>query len=170
MAQQTAKLNYLRIAPRKVRLVASALKGLSVQEAEAQLLIRTQRSAPALLKLLRSAVASAKSRNINTDNLIISSVRVDKGPVLKRLLPRAMGRGNRIEKKMSHVVLVLEEAEKPFKPRFNIVVAKKTKKETKPAKKIKEKTKKEEKIPEKQPKTEIRKEGIFKRFFQRKSV
>jgi large subunit ribosomal protein L22 len=83
MAQQTVKLNYLKISPRKVRLIADAIKGLPVQEAEAQLLMRPQRSAPALLKLLRSAVANAKSRDMKIDSLYVSSIRVDKGPIVE---------------------------------------------------------------------------------------
>ena len=63
--EQKAQLNYLMITPRKVRLVANALKGMTVSEAEAQLLLRPQRAADALLKLLRSAISNAKNNHNN---------------------------------------------------------------------------------------------------------
>ena len=178
MAQQTAKLNYLKISPRKVRLIADAIKGLPVQEAEAQLLMRPQRSAPALLKLLRSAVANAKSLDMKVDSLYVSSIRVDKGPMLKRMLPRAMGRATLLQKKMSHVILVLDEKETPNKERFNIVKPVKEKKDEKqPAKKTKAaKEVKEDQVTKERPRSEKKeqraeeKKGIFKRFFRRKNI
>src|SRR3989338_10212312 len=110
MVKVTAKLNYLQIAPRKVRLIANALKGLAVNEAEAQLLFRPQRPAKPILDLLRSAVASAKyNHKLNPDKLMVSGIKVDQGPMIKRFLPRAMGRATPLQKKMSHVSLILEE-------------------------------------------------------------
>ena len=73
MKQAVAKLNNLHIAPRKVRLVTNSLKNLSVQNAEAQLMYLSKRSAGPLLKLLRSAVANAKVKNLSLDKLYISS-------------------------------------------------------------------------------------------------
>lgn len=169
MNQVTAKLNYLHIAPRKVRLVANALKGLSVNEAEAQLLFRPQRSSEPLLKLLRSAVANAKNnQKLNADKLVIENIQVNQGPMLKRFMPRAMGRATPIHKKMSHVILVIAEKEKMPASRFQISVAKKVK--------LPEKETKESK--EKKPKLEIKNEtkkvkekaGFLKRIFNRKSV
>lgn len=159
---QTAKLNYLHIAPRKVRLIANTLKGLSVKEAEAQLLLRVQRSARPLLKLVRSAVANAKNNKLDVSKLFVSSILVNGGPILKRFLPRAQGRATPIHKKMSHVVLVLSESADKLKERFII---------TPPVKK--EKIKKEVKKPKME---ELKKEspkersGFFKRLFRRKSV
>src|SRR3989338_2730142 len=128
MVKVTAKLNYLHIAPRKVRLIANALKGLSVNEAEAQLLFRPQRSAKPLLDLLRSAAANAKyNYKLNPDKLMIGSIKVDQGPMIKRSMPRAMGRATPIQKKMSHISLILEERPQVKTPRFNIVTAKKEK-------------------------------------------
>ena len=90
MEKQIAKLNYLRMAPRKVRLVASLLRGLSVNEAEAQLILMRKRAAKPILKLLRSAVAGAKSKKgMDIDKLIVSSIMVDGGPMLKRYMARA---------------------------------------------------------------------------------
>lgn len=102
-------LKYLRIAPRKVRLVANLIKGLSVIEAENQLKFLAKRPAIPLLKLLKSAVANAgRNFNINKEDLHILRISVDGGPMLKRWLPRAMGRATPIQKKTSHVILILE--------------------------------------------------------------
>lgn len=79
---QTAKLNYLRIAPRKVRLVATVIKGMSVNEAEAQLLVNPKRASEAVLKLLRSAVANAKNKQMETEKLIVKEIKVDEGRCL----------------------------------------------------------------------------------------
>lgn len=165
MNQQVAKLNNLRIAPRKVRLVVNTLKGLSTQEAEAQLLFRTQRSAKELLKLLRSAVANAKNRKFNPDQLFIKNIIVNQGPMLKRFMPRAMGRAAAIQKKTSHITLVLEEGKNKLTKRFSIIPP--VKKEKKIKKPTPEKPKaKEEKESVKKPE----KTGFFKRLFRRKSV
>jgi large subunit ribosomal protein L22 len=109
--QSIAKLNYLKIAPRKVRLIANLLKKRSVIEAESELLYRPQRAAKPLLKLLRSAVSNAVNKDFKKENLFIADIRVDQGPMLKRWMPRAQGRATPIHKKMSHIILVLEEKE-----------------------------------------------------------
>lgn len=166
MEKQTVKLNYLRIAPRKVRLVADLIKGLSVNEAEAQLLGIRNRSAGPLLKLLRSAVASIKNnKHLSEEQFFIESVRVDGGPMLKRSLPRARGMATPLQKKMSHITITLAENPNQKPSRFKIVVKKKTKLPPElsgPTKK--EKPKKEEKIEAKPKRT-----GFFKKYFQRKS-
>src|SRR3989344_2348911 len=168
MAEQTAKLNYLHIAPRKVRLIANTLKGLSVGEAEAQLLLRPQRSAKPLLKLLRSAVQNAKNnQKLNVDSLFISKVMVDQGPILKRSLPRAMGRATPIHKKMSHVTLVLGEQLTPAKNRFIILPTVKKDKKEKGHKHAKHQKPKETASKPEAPKE---KKGFLKRIFRRKSV
>jgi len=162
--KQVAKLNYLRMTPRKVRSVADLIEGLPVNEAEAQLMVQRRRPAKVLLKLLRSAVANAKNnRQLNIGNLYIESLRVDQGPMLKRYLPRARGIATPIQKKMSHVTLVLAEKE-GLTPRFKIVVTKKVKLppgEGKPAKR--EKQRPEEKM------AEAKRPGFLKRLFSPKS-
>ncbi|MBI2025077.1 MAG: 50S ribosomal protein L22 [Candidatus Harrisonbacteria bacterium] len=161
---QLAQLNYLHIAPRKVRLIANTLRGLSAKEAEAQLLLRSQRSATPLLKLLRSALANARNRNLDSNRLFVSTIRVDQGPMLKRFLPRAQGRATPIQKKMSHVTLVLQEAGTQYQERFTInPPVKKTK--TKKEKRVKPKT---EAIKTERPKE--KRGGFFKRLFRRKSI
>ena len=144
MEQQIAKLNYLRIAPRKVRSVGDLVKGLSANDAEAQLLMQRRRPAKALLKLLRSAVANAKSaKRWNPDHLFVLDLRVDQGPMIKRYLPRARGSASPIQKKMSNVTLVLGLNEH-LTPKYKIVVPKKVKLpqgEEKPTKEKREKGK-----------------------------
>ena len=125
---QLAQLNYLHIAPRKVRLISDTLKGMPVKEAEAQLILRVQRSAKPLLKLLRSAIANARNQKMDASRLFVSSIRVDQGPMLKRFLPRAQGRATPIHKKMSHVTLILSEAETRPVERFIINLPVKQKK------------------------------------------
>lgn len=174
MKTQIAKLKYLKIAPRKARLVASVLRGLSVNEAEAQLLMNSQRANPALLKLLRSAVSNAKNtKEMNPEKLFIKEIRVDQGPILKRHMPRAMGRANLIQKKSSHITLVLAESEKLKAPRFKIVKTEKISKRE-AAKKVKNEVKTEkpktfEPEKEKVKKTE-KQPGFMKKIFRRKSI
>ncbi len=166
METQTAKLHYLRIAPRKVRSVGDLIKGLSANEAEAQLLLQRRRPAKALLKLLRSAVANAAAnKRWDTGHLYVASVRVDQGPMLKRHLPRARGSASPIQKKMSHVTLVLGLNE-TLMPKYKIVVKKKAKLppgEGRPGKRGPQAAKPErEKRPD-------RPHGFFKRMFNPKS-
>ncbi|MDP2695874.1 MAG: 50S ribosomal protein L22 [bacterium] len=165
---QIAKVKYLHIAPRKVRLVANTLKGLSAHEAEAQLLLRPHRAAKALLTLLRSGVANAKNnKKLNAEKLVVSNLMVDPGPMMKRFMPRAMGRATPIQKKMSHVTLVLEESNKITTRRFTINPP--VKKDKKPAKATKAKTTPKPQADIKEiPKKE--RPGFFKKIFQRKSV
>lgn len=172
----TAKLNYLHMTPRKVRLVASSLQGLSIQEAEAQLLLRNKMASLPLLKLLRSGIANAKNNKLTLEKLFVSSLQVNSGPMLKRGLPRAMGRVTPIQKKTSHVTLVLGEGDKIYPMRYNIVTAKKDKKIKKPKKTIKTETPSKEQKEKKQSKSDERthvhqaEPGFFKRVFRRKSV
>lgn len=106
----TAKLNYLRIAPRKVRLVAGLLRGKSVSEAERELTFLAKRASLPLTKLLRSAIANATHNfNLQKNNLYISKITVDGGSPLKRIRPRAFGRAFPIRKRVSHITLVLSE-------------------------------------------------------------
>jgi large subunit ribosomal protein L22 len=126
MTEQKAQLRYLRIAPRKTRSVADLIRGLSVNDAEAQLLVQRRRPAKALLKLLRSAVANAKNNKLNVDHLFVAEIHVDGGPMLRRSLPRARGSASPIQKKMSHVTITLRLNEK-LKSKYNIVPPKKTK-------------------------------------------
>ncbi|MEK9170375.1 MAG: 50S ribosomal protein L22 [Patescibacteria group bacterium] len=170
MKQTTAKLNHLHIAPRKVRLIADGIRGLRVNEAEAQLMFRPQRSSGPLLKLLRSAVANAKNNEkLDADKLVVKSIFVDQGPVMKRFLPRSMGRATPLLKRTSHVTIILEEGAVAAVPRFNINVSKKIKKSKEKSKPAKLKTEKKEEMKKEvqKPKEKV---GFFKKIFRRKSV
>ncbi|MBI1838686.1 MAG: 50S ribosomal protein L22 [Candidatus Colwellbacteria bacterium] len=89
MNKAKAELKNLRIAPRKVRRVSDVLRGALVNEAFAQLQMMTWRAAPPVYKLLKSAVANAKNKNMDLNKLFIESIMVNQGPMLKRHLPRA---------------------------------------------------------------------------------
>lgn len=169
METQTAQLNYLRIAPRKVRSVADLIKGLTVNEAEAQLLVQRRRPAKPLLKLLRSAVANAKNnKRLDPNHLFIASIRVDQGPMLKRSLPRARGSASPIHKVMCHVTLILGVNEK-LASRFTIVVPKKAKivpgQESHKGNKVKKAPKTEKGILASKENAEMKKSGFLKKVF-----
>jgi large subunit ribosomal protein L22 len=105
-----ATLTNYRQSPRKVRLVADAMKGKSVAAAQMELRFMVKRAALPLEKLLESAVANAVNGfGMSKDNLFIKEFTVDKGIVLKRSMPRAFGRASGINKRSSHVTIVLAE-------------------------------------------------------------
>ncbi len=170
MTQAIAKLNYLKMSPRKVRLIASLIRGMSIFDAEAQLFNQNRRAAEPLLKLLRSCIANAKNAKMDESRLFVSKITVDQGPVMKRFLPRAQGRATPILKKMSHVVISLEEGNKVYLKKFTLLKQEKSKKEEKKkvvSKKPKE-TDKSSDIALKSSKPE--RSGFLKRIFNRKSV
>ncbi len=106
-----AKLNYLRIAPRKVRLVADMIRGKKAQDALSLLNFVVKRPGLPIAKLLSSAIANAHNNfHIEPENLFISKITVDEGPMQKRWMPRARGVAGPIHKKTSHITLILEEA------------------------------------------------------------
>ncbi len=104
-----AFLKNYRQAPRKVRLVAGLVKGKSVSAAIAELDFLAKRAGLPIKKLLLSAVANAKNMGIEAENLFIKELRVDKGIVMKRMMPAAMGTGHRINKRTSHLSILLAE-------------------------------------------------------------
>jgi len=111
--QSKAKLKYLRIAPRKVRLVADLVRNKNVEEAQTILRFTVKKAAGPILKLLNSAIANARN-NLRADpsNLYISRIAVDEGPKYKRWMPRARGQASEIQKKTSHITIILDEIEK----------------------------------------------------------
>jgi large subunit ribosomal protein L22 len=176
----TAKLRYLRTAPRKVRLVADLIRGKKVEEAQAILNFTAKKVSLPLLKLLNGAVANAKNNlQLEPSNLFILKITVDEGPKYKRWRPRARGQAYEIQKKTAHITLVLEETLKSSKK------AKKQKpkaiKEEKPEEKeVKvskpKKSPEEEKMPAEQPRFKPEKEILkpktekgLRRIFRRKA-
>lgn len=113
--QAKATARYVRIAPRKARLVADMIRGMKAGAAQGVLTHSPKRAAVHIEKLLRSALANLvnreEARGINVNEAVIREVRVDEGPTLKRWRPRAMGRATRIRKRTSHMTIVVEARE-----------------------------------------------------------
>lgn len=107
-----ATAKFVRVQPRKVRQIAREVRGKSAVRAADTLRFHPGKGARMLGKVIRSAIANAQENHqADPDNLRITDIRIDEGPVLKRIHARAMGRANRILKKMSHITVVVEEGE-----------------------------------------------------------
>ncbi len=107
-----AVARYVRVSPRKARLVVDLIRGKSVDEASAILKFTPRAAAEIVEKVLMSAVANAeKNLKIKSDDLIVATTYVDEGPTLKRIRPRAQGRAFRIGKRTSHITVVLKQRE-----------------------------------------------------------
>jgi len=105
-----AVAKYMRISPRKVRIVAKNIKGLTVEKALSQLTYTPKKAATIMQKVLNSALANAEQNSeIDVDTLYVKNIYVDEGPTAKRWRPRAMGRATRIRKRTSHVTVILDE-------------------------------------------------------------
>ncbi len=105
-----AVAKYMHVSPRKVRIVAKNIKGLTVENALSQLKYTPKKAAVILLKVLNSALANAEQNSqIDVDTLYVKNIYVDEGPTAKRWRPRAMGRATRIRKRTSHVTVILDE-------------------------------------------------------------
>lgn len=107
-----AYAKYVRISPRKVSVVLNLIRGKDVKLAKAILEHTPKAACEPLLKLLKSAVANAENNHsMDTSALYVAECSVYQGPILKRIRPRAQGRAFRIDKKTSHITLVLKEKE-----------------------------------------------------------
>lgn len=110
-----ARLKNYRVSPQKARLLADEIRGKGVEDALAILDLSTKRFSKPLAKLVRSALANAEDQNnkekagIDVDNLVVGTVTVDQGSRMWRIRARAQGRANWIQKKTSHVEIVLTE-------------------------------------------------------------
>ena len=112
MAVATAKATYIRIAPRKVQIVLDLIRNQPVEKAMAILKYTPKAACEPLMKLLKSAIANAENNNnMDVTKLYVAECSVSQGPTLKRIRPRAQGRAFRINKKTSHITLVLKEME-----------------------------------------------------------
>lgn len=176
--QVTAKLNNLRMAPRKVRLVVNLIKGMDVKTARGQLQFMDKKAASLILKLLNSGLANAKHNfNLEENNFYIAKLVVEAGPSLKRWLPRAMGRATPILKRTCAISLVLDEKT----PTHISKAAKAKKKEEAKKEEVKAVVEKEETISAFEPQAETRPKPGFvakpygasseskKRFFSRQT-
>lgn len=108
--ESSAKLMLARLSPRKTRLVADLVRGKGIQDALNTLKFLTNSSAPLIHKLLTSAVSNAEQKGVSdVDKLYVKTICVDGGAVLKRFVPRAMGRASKIRKPTSHISVVLSD-------------------------------------------------------------
>jgi len=105
-----AHLKYLRISPRKVKILCDLIRGKDVKTACAYLMQTPKAASEPMLKLLRSAMANAENNNnMEVENLFVSTAVANPGPVLKRGMPRAQGRYNRILKRTTHITIGVSE-------------------------------------------------------------
>lgn len=104
-----ALLKNYRQSPRKVRLVAKSIKGKKVSDALSILTFMPKRAAMPLKKLINSALANAKDKGVQEDNLVVENIEVNKGFTLKRFRPRARGSASPINKRTSHVLITLKD-------------------------------------------------------------
>lgn len=127
MIQATAKAKFVRISPRKARLVVDLIRGRSVEDALVILQGTRKKASPMVEKLLRSAVANAlyvgdeeeqqqAAPRVSVDELYVKTAFVDGGPMMKRFRPRPQGRANRIRKRTSHLTIVLGSKRKAPRP------------------------------------------------------
>jgi ribosomal protein L22 len=107
-----ARARYVRVAPRKARLVADLVRGLPLDDALPLLRFSTRSAAQDIRKLVESAAANAEANHdLVADDLIIKDIHVDEGPTLRRYRPRALGRATRINKRTSHIAVALTPEE-----------------------------------------------------------
>lgn len=106
----SAKLSYARVSVQKACFVLDAIRGKDVETALGILAYNPRYASSVIKKLLESAIANAENNNgMNAENLYIAECYANKGPTMKRIRPRAQGRAYRIEKRMSHITIVLDE-------------------------------------------------------------
>ena len=105
-----AKVTYVRISPRKVKIVLDLIRGKSIDEALAIVKFTNKSACEPIEKLLKSALANAENNfDMDVSRLYVAECTVSQGPTLKRIRPRAQGRAYRILKRMSHITVVLNE-------------------------------------------------------------
>ena len=105
-----AVAKFVRVSPRKIRLVMDEVRGMKVGEALNMLAFTPQKGAYLLKKLLNSALANAEQNaGVDVDALYIKRIYADGGPMMKRFRPRALGRATRIRKRLSHLTVILDE-------------------------------------------------------------
>ncbi len=107
-----AQTKYVRISPRKVKIVCDLIRGKDADVARAILLNTPKAASEVLVKLLKSAVSNAENNfDMDTTKLYVSEVYANPGPILKRMQPVSKGRGYRINKRTSHITVVVKERE-----------------------------------------------------------
>ena len=107
-----AQARYVRISPRKVKIVIDQIRGKGVDEATAILMMTPKAASEPVGKVLKSAVANAENnQGLSRDTLFVAEVYADQGPTLKRFRPRAQGRATRIRKRTSHITIILDQVQ-----------------------------------------------------------
>jgi len=107
-----AQVTYVRISPRKVKIVLDLIRNKPVDEAQAIVKFTPKAACEPVAKLLKSAIANAENNyNMDRNSLYVAQAMVCPGPIMKRIRPRTQGRAYRIEKRTSHITVVLKEAE-----------------------------------------------------------
>jgi ribosomal protein L22 len=107
-----ASSRYVRVAPRKARLIADQVRGMHIEQARALLEFSPRGAAEHIRKLIESAAANAENNHdLVADEMLISEITVDEGPTLRRYRPRALGRASRINKRTCHIAVALSPEE-----------------------------------------------------------
>jgi large subunit ribosomal protein L22 len=115
-----AQARFIRVTPRKARRVVDLIRGLPAAEAQAVLRFAPQAASEPVGKVLASAIANAEHNNrLDADTLFVSKAWVDEGPTLKRFRPRAQGRAYRVNKRTSHITVVVESRDDEETPAGN---------------------------------------------------
>ena len=114
LKEARAVVKYLRISPRKVRLVTQTIIRKPVTNARSILMALNKKAARLVEKALKSAVANAKGKSMEESRLFVLQAKADEGPLMKRFMSRSMGRADRILKRTTHLTLILREAGKTF--------------------------------------------------------
>ncbi|OXT06182.1 50S ribosomal protein L22 [Thermoanaerobacterium thermosaccharolyticum] len=105
-----AVAKYVRISPQKAGLVMNMIRGKDVNEALAILKFTPNKAAGIVEKVLKSAIANAENNfGLDRDNLYVAKAVADQGPIMKRMMPRAMGRSNLMRRRTSHIIVVVNE-------------------------------------------------------------
>lgn len=177
----TVKLNHLRISPRKVRQAVNLVRGKKAIEAQTLLRFSSVRPAKSVLKLLNSAIASAKNDfQIESENLYISEIFANEGPKLKRFRPVSRGSAHPLWKRNSHVILTLSEitptqrkekkAEMPKEKLVEPAKTEKTPEKTETAKEKEPQIKREKPKFDRKRTTKQDSKGVLNKIFRRKSM
>lgn len=137
-----ALAKFIRMSPKKIRLIVDLIRGMGVKEAEAQLKFNSRIAKNPVLKLLRSAIANAENNfELKKENLFINTIIVNEGPTLKRWRPRAHGRAATIRKRTSHITIILDERVPTEKKLIKEKIEKNKEKEDEKNKKVSKKIK-----------------------------
>lgn len=110
--ESKATAKFVRVSPRKTRLVARNVKGMQVETAMNTLRFTPNKPAGIILEIIRSALANAEhNANLNVDTMFVKEILVNEGPTWKRFMPRAQGRATNIRKRTSHITVILAEGQ-----------------------------------------------------------